>query len=127
MDNTAKEGTCGQDYRVCMEANPGLSDHTPDLLSFDYQIISRLLKNLQVGLIYQVTLADPADGRVAGHLTQGFDVVCQKQGFGTDACGCQSGFCSGMSAADHDYIKVVRVIHCTGLTDCVVELTAWVG
>ena len=74
-----------------------------------------------------MTLANPADGWVAGHLTQRFDVVCQKQSFGTDACGCQSGSCSGMSAADHDYIKVVRVIHCTGLTDCVVELTAWVG
>jgi hypothetical protein len=63
----------------------------------------------RVDLAHQVTLADPADRRVAAHLADGFDVVGQQQRARTAACRRQGGLGPGVAAADHDH--VVEVAH----------------
>jgi len=58
-----------------------------------------------------MALADPTDGRVAAHLPERFDVVCQQQGFHAHARSSQRRFGTGMATADHDDIKTGREIH----------------
>jgi hypothetical protein len=48
-----------------------------------------------------VTLADPADGRIAGHLTQGFNIMREQQGLLPHARGGERGLGPGVSATDH--------------------------
>ncbi|MNF34622.1 hypothetical protein D3C84_154680 [compost metagenome] len=64
-----------------------------------------------IDFLDQVALADPADGRIAAHLAEGFHVVGQQQGFYPHACRCQSSFGAGMTTADHDHLKTGREIH----------------
>jgi hypothetical protein len=58
-----------------------------------------------VDLFDEMALADPADRRVAGHLSQRLDAVCQQKRAATHARGRERGFASGMAAADHDHIE----------------------
>ncbi len=58
-----------------------------------------------------MTLADAADGRVAAHLAQGFDIVGEQQGLDPHACCSQCRFGTGMAAADHDHIETGWEIH----------------
>ena len=46
----------------------------------------------------------PADGRVAGHFTNGFKLVGEEQGGGADAGGRRHGFAPGVAAANDDNI-----------------------
>jgi hypothetical protein len=52
-----------------------------------------------------------SDGRIAGHLSQCFDVVREKQGLATRACADQSGLGTGMPSAHYNYIKYIRKVH----------------
>ncbi len=59
----------------------------------------------------QVTLADAADGRVAGHLPERIDAVRQQQGVGAHARSRKRGFGTRMPAADHDHIETPVKVH----------------
>src|SRR5690606_37797461 len=63
-----------------------------------------------VDLHHQVGLADATNGRVAGHLAQGFHVVADQEGTGAGASGSQCGFSAGVATTDHD--DVVAVLEC---------------
>jgi hypothetical protein len=64
-----------------------------------------------VDFLDQMTFADAADRRVAGHLAECFDIVCQQQRFAAEPSGSQTRLGAGMAAADHDDIETLRVIH----------------
>lgn len=53
--------------------------------------------------------ADTADGRVARHLPERFDVVGKQERVRAHAGGGQRGFCAGVSAADDDDVVGVGV------------------
>jgi hypothetical protein len=59
-----------------------------------------------IDFLDQVALADPADGGIAGHLAQGFDVVRQQQGFLAHACCGQCSFGAGVTAANDNDVKL---------------------
>ena len=63
-----------------------------------------------VDFLDQMTLADPADGGIAGHLAQGLDVVGQQQGLATHAGRGQGSFRSSMATADDDDVKAVGIL-----------------
>src|SRR5690606_9876685 len=56
----------------------------------------------RIDLLDQVALADAADGRVAGHLTESLDVVGKQQSTHAHASRSQCGFCAAVTAADHN-------------------------
>ena len=56
-----------------------------------------------VHLLHQMPLADAADGRVAAHLAEGFDVVGEQGGASGPRR--RSGFGAGMAAADNDHVE----------------------
>jgi len=58
----------------------------------------------RIDLPHQVSLADTADGRVAAHLPERFDVLSQEQRARTHASGRQRRLGAGMTAADDDDI-----------------------
>ena len=58
-----------------------------------------------VDFLDQVALADAADGRVARHLAQGFDVVGKQQSGLPHAGAGECGFGTGMAAADDDDVE----------------------
>jgi hypothetical protein len=58
-----------------------------------------------VHFLDQMPLADAADGRVAAHLAEGFDVVGEQQGGAPGPCRGQRGFGAGMAAADNDHVE----------------------
>ena len=60
-----------------------------------------------VDLAHEMTLADPADRRIARHLADGLDPVGQQQGACADARGRGRGLAAGVSAADDDDIPGV--------------------
>ena len=61
----------------------------------------------RVDFFRQVALADAADGRVAAHLPDGLEALRQQQRARTTAGGSRSGFRTGVSAADHNDVKVL--------------------
>ena len=66
----------------------------------------------RVDLLDQMALADAADGWVAAHRADGFDVVGQQQGAGTAARCSQGCFGASVAAAnDDDVVTVERVAH----------------
>jgi hypothetical protein len=68
----------------------------------------------RINLAHQVALADAANGRVAGHLADGFDVVGEQQGATTHARAGRRGLGTGVAAADDDHIVCSGVVHeCT--------------
>ena len=58
-----------------------------------------------IDLANQMSLADPADRRVARHLAQCCKVVCQQQRSRAHAGGGRGSLTPGMAAADHDDVK----------------------
>ncbi len=76
-----------------------------------------------IDLAHEVTLADTADGRVAGHLPERVDTVRQQQRTAAHACGRQARFGTGVATADHDHVKTVRVAH----GSVPASLRAWKG
>ena len=64
-----------------------------------------------VHFLHQMAFAYAADGRVARHLPQRFDVVGQQQCGATHARGGKGRFGAGVASADDDDIKVPRIIH----------------
>ena len=65
----------------------------------------------RIDLPGEVALADAADGRVAAHLADGFEVLGEQQGAGAQARGGRGGFGAGVAAADHDHVKGVVAAH----------------
>ena len=64
-----------------------------------------------VDFLDQVSLADPADRRIAGHMPQRIYVVGEQQGIETHSgCRCCC-FGSCMTATDDDHIKLFMVLH----------------
>ena len=61
-----------------------------------------------VDLFGQVTFANTADGRVTAHLTECGNLLRHQQCARTRPCGCQAGFRTGVAAANHDDIVVLR-------------------
>ena len=64
----------------------------------------------RIDFLDQMALADAADGRIAGHLTQGFDTVGQQQRTAAHARAGERRFGAGVTAADDNYIKFFRVL-----------------
>ena len=64
-----------------------------------------------VDFLDQMALTDATDGRVTGHLSEGFDVVGQQQGFTPHACRRQRSLGAGMATTNHDHIKATGKIH----------------
>ena len=65
----------------------------------------------RIDLAYKMALADAADGRVAAHRTDGFDVVGQQQRACAGAGGGERGLGASVTAADDDDIECVEVAH----------------
>ena len=59
-----------------------------------------------VDLFDEMAFADAANRRVAAHLAERFDVVRQQQGSTSHARGSQRGLGSGMTATDHNHVKL---------------------
>ena len=55
----------------------------------------------------QMSLADAADGGIAGHLAERFQVLGEQKSLRPGACGGEGCFASGMTAADNNHIKNV--------------------
>lgn len=53
VDKSAEESACGQNHGIRVEPEAHLGDHALDLSVFHNQVISSLLKNPQVGLVFQ--------------------------------------------------------------------------
>ena len=64
-----------------------------------------------IDFFYQVAFANPADGRVARHHTNGIGVVGQQQGFAAGAGRCQRSLRTGMAAANHNDVITHGIIH----------------
>ena len=65
----------------------------------------------RVHLFDQMALADAADRRVAGHLTQGLDVVGEQQGLAAHPGRGQRSLGAGMAATDDDDVEFLGVQH----------------
>ena len=61
-----------------------------------------------IDFLGEVALADTADGRIAGHLAQGFDVLRQQQGAAAHARAGQRRFGAGVTAANDDDFKFLH-------------------
>ena len=55
MDQARQEGAGSQDHRPRPKADASLSNHAADPLALNQKIIRRLLKQLQIGLVFQAT------------------------------------------------------------------------
>ncbi len=64
----------------------------------------------RVDLAHEMTLAEPANGRIAGHLADGLDLVRDQRRARAHARGRGRGLAAGVSAANHDHI-IGRVPH----------------
>ena len=64
-----------------------------------------------VQLFHKMAFAYAADGRVAAHLTQGFNIVREQQGTATHARSSKRSLGTGMTAADHQHIETVWINH----------------
>ncbi len=60
-----------------------------------------------IDLAHQMALAEPADGRVAGHLADGREAVGDERRPGAQARGRGRGLAAGMAAADDDDIEAL--------------------
>ena len=58
-----------------------------------------------VDLAHQVALAQAADGRVAGHLADGLELVGEQQGARAEARRRGRGLAAGVPAADDDHVR----------------------
>ena len=65
----------------------------------------------RVDFPYQMTLADAADRRIAGHLPQRFDVVRQQQRSATHPRAGERRLGAGMAATDDDDVESLAEVH----------------
>ena len=65
----------------------------------------------RVDLSHQMSLADPADGRIAAHRAEGLDALRQQQGVRAHTRSRQRGFGAGVATADHDHVETARETH----------------
>ena len=65
----------------------------------------------RVDLFDEMTLADTPDRGVTGHLAEGFHAVRQQQGGSTHAGTGQGGLGACMTAANHDDIELLWIVH----------------
>ena len=83
----------------------------------DAELDARLVRHLphraaeRVHFFDEVALADAADRRIAGELPDRIEIVRDEQRAASHARRGQSGFGSGMAAADHDDVKSFRKNH----------------
>ncbi len=66
-----------------------------------------------INLAGQMTLANTADGRVATHLANCFQVLREQQGSRPHARSGSAGFSACMSTANNNDVKILRVTHIT--------------
>ena len=59
----------------------------------------------RIDLAHQMPLAEPADSRVAGHLTDGGELVRHERRARAHACGRSRSLAAGMAAADNDHVE----------------------
>ena len=59
-----------------------------------------------IDLAHQVALAEPADGRIAGHLADRGERVGDERRAGAHAGSRGRGFAAGMAAAHHDHVEL---------------------
>jgi hypothetical protein len=59
----------------------------------------------RIDLSHNRTLGNSADGRIAGHLTNCFEILSQQKGLGAAARGQGSGFGSCVTATDDDDVE----------------------
>ena len=64
---------------------------------------------------HQVGFSDAADGRVAGHLANGFDALRQQQGVRPEASRRQGRFRPCMAATDDDHVIAFLEVHLPAL------------
>ena len=64
----------------------------------------------RIDLAHEMALAEPADGRVAGHLADGGEAVRDQRRARAHAGGRRGGLAAGMAAADHNDV-VARIRH----------------
>ena len=65
----------------------------------------------RIDLLDQMSLADAADGRIAAHLPDGFDVVREQQRTCAGARRRERGFGAGVAATDHDHVELELLAH----------------
>jgi hypothetical protein len=65
----------------------------------------------RIDFFYEVPLSNSANGRIARHLTQRFNIVGKQQRAAAHAGRGQRRLGSGVAAADNDYFKPVRKMH----------------
>ena len=65
----------------------------------------------RVDLPGEMALADAADGGVAAHLADGFQILGQQQRAGAQARGGRGSFGARMATAHHDHIKGIAARH----------------
>src|SRR5581483_8626391 len=77
----------------------------------DAELDARLVRNAAhepvecIDLAHEVALAEPADGRVAGHLADGGEAMGDEGGARAHAGGRGRGLATGVAAADDDDIE----------------------
>jgi hypothetical protein len=64
-----------------------------------------------IDFLRQLTFAYAADGRVATHLAEGFEILRQQQGLSAKPSRGQGRFGAGVTAADNDAVETSGVIH----------------
>gem|GEM_PF-3089953 len=65
----------------------------------------------RIDLFNKVPLPYPANRRVAGHLSQGFNVMTEQQRPAASARAYQRRLCSCMAAANNNHVKFIGIIH----------------
>ena len=65
----------------------------------------------RVNLLHQVSFADPTDRRVARHLAEGLDAVCEQQRPSADPCTREGSLAASVAAANHDDVEFGREKH----------------
>src|SRR5579885_16478 len=67
-----------------------------------------------IDFFYQMAFADPANGGVAGHLPQRFNIMAEQQCFCAHPGGSKCSFGTGMSAADNNNVETfLQIDHLT--------------
>ena len=82
------------------------------------EVVGTALKLQGVDLPDEVGLADPADGRVTGHLTDGFDALGEQQRPRPDTGRSSGGFGTGMSGTNDDHIERLGKLQSLDLPGC---------
>jgi hypothetical protein len=69
----------------------------------------------RIHLSHNSALCDPPDGRIAGHLADGFEILGKQESLGAATGGKGSGFGSSVTATDDDDVEAVGHSSATAL------------